>query len=139
MIIGLGHDITDIRRIEQALARFGERFEQRVFTSAEITLAHHRAKAGKQAVAATFAKRFAAKEACVKALGSGFSLGIFWTDMEVNSSKTGQPELRLSGGALARLHALLPAGTHARTHVSLSDDYPMASAYVILEALPHDR
>ncbi len=136
MIIGTGNDITDISRIEQALARFGERFENRIFTEAEQRKAQSRAKAGPRIVASTYAKRFAAKEACAKALGTGLSAGVFWRDMEVVNLPSGQPTMRLSGGALAQLQRLLPAGHKATIHLTLTDDYPSAQAHIIIEALP---
>jgi len=135
MILGLGNDITDIRRIEKSLARFGARFENRVFTKGEQQKASGRKKAGKKIVAATYAKRFAAKEACAKALGTGLRAGTFWRDMEVVNSKSGQPTMQLSGGALKRLKALTPAGMKPVIYVSLSDEYPYAQAQVIIEAL----
>ena len=131
MIIGIGNDLCNIERIEKTLEKFGERFENRVFTETEIALARRRRR-----TAETYAKRFAAKEACAKALGTGFSAGVFWRDMEVVNLPSGQPALRLAGGAAARLADLLPAGHAARLHVSLTDDPPMAQAFVIIEALP---
>ncbi len=136
MIIGTGNDITDIRRIEQALARFGQRFEERIFTPLEQHKALSRAKAGPRSVASTYAKRFAAKEACAKALGTGLRHGVFWRDMEVVNLPTGQPTMRLTGGALARLQRMLPPGTKAAIHLTLTDDYPSAQAHIIIEALP---
>lgn len=136
MILGTGNDITDIRRIEETLARFGQRFEERVFTPQEQHKALSRAKAGPQLVASTYAKRFAAKEACAKALGTGFKNGVFWRDIEVVNLPSGQPTLRLTGGALAQLNALLPEGMKARIHLTLTDDYPTAQAHVIIEAVP---
>lgn len=130
MIIGIGSDLCDIRRIEKSLARFGERFTDRIFTSGE------RAKSdGRADRAGSYARRFAAKEACAKALGTGLSHGVFWRDMEVVNLPTGAPTLRLSGGALARLSRLLPHGHEARVHVSLTDDPPVAQAFVIIEAV----
>jgi len=131
MIVGIGSDLCDIRRIEASLERFGERFTHRLFTDGE------RAKCDGRAVrAASYARRFAAKEACSKALGTGMAQGVFWRDMEVANLPTGAPTLRLSGGAAARLAALIPAGHEARVHVSLTDDPPMAQAFVIIEAVP---
>lgn len=138
MILGLGNDITDIRRIERSLENFGERFEKRVFTPAERAMARSREGAGARTVAATYAKRFAAKEACAKALGTGFSCGVFWHDMEVVNLPGGQPALKLSGGALAQLSRLLPPGASPRIHLALTDEYPLAQAHVIIEAI-HDR
>ena len=131
MIIGIGTDLCDIRRIERTLERFGDRFVDRLFASGEQKKAYRR-----QNPAASFAQSFAAKEACAKALGTGFSAGVFWRDMEVVNLPSGQPTLRLAGGAAARLADLLPAGHAARLHVSLTDDPPMAQAFVIIEALP---
>ncbi|WP_448952972.1 holo-ACP synthase [Labrys neptuniae] len=130
MIIGIGSDLCDIRRIEAALARHGERFEKRCFTAGE------RAKAaGRADKAGTFAKRFAAKEACSKALGTGIS-GIHWHDMEILNAESGRPELVLSGAALSLLAGLLPAGHEARLHLSLTDEHPLAQAFVVIEARP---
>ncbi|SDM22888.1 holo-[acyl-carrier protein] synthase [Methylobacterium phyllostachyos] len=131
MIIGIGSDLCDIRRIAQTLGRHGERFTHRVFTDGE------RARCdGRAARAEGYARRFAAKEACAKALGTGLSAGVFWRDMEVVNLPSGQPTLRLTGGAAARLATLIPQGHEARLHVSLTDDAPMAQAFVIIEALP---
>ncbi|MDE3015501.1 MAG: holo-ACP synthase [Pseudomonadota bacterium] len=135
MILGTGSDMVDIRRIEKSLRRFGTRFENRVFTDGEQKKAHGRKKAGERIVAATYAKRFAAKEACAKALGTGLRAGTFWRNMEVINLPTGQPAMRLSGGALRRLQTMTPEGMAAAIHVSLSDDYPLASAQVIIEAV----
>ena len=131
MIIGIGSDLCDISRIEQTLARFGERFTQRVFTVEERRKAEGRAN-----VAATYAKRFAAKEACAKALGTGFNRGVFMKDMGVVNLRSGAPTLNLEGGALERLKAITPAGHEAKIHLTLTDDYPMAMAVVVIEALP---
>jgi len=136
VILGTGSDIVDIRRIERSLMRFGERFEKRVFTENEQHKARRREKAGAKIVAATYAKRFAAKEACAKALGTGLRQGVFWRDMEVVNLLGGAPTILLTGGALARLEAMTPAGMQALIHVSLTDDYPQAQAHVIVEALP---
>jgi holo-[acyl-carrier protein] synthase len=130
MILGIGSDLCDIRRIERSLERFGDRFTHRVFTEGERARSDRRA-----ARAPSYARRFAAKEACAKALGTGLSHGVFWRDMEVVNLRTGQPTLRLSGGALERLRALTPEGHEAVLHVSLTDDPPMAQAFVIIEAL----
>ncbi len=129
MILGIGSDITDIRRIEKSLERFKERFEQRIFTEAEQKKATSRAYPAR-----TYAKRFAAKEACAKALGTGMNLGVFWRDMEVVNRTGGAPSMRLSGGALKRLQAMTPKGMEAFIHVSLSDEYPYAQAQVIISA-----
>ncbi|GJD88305.1 MULTISPECIES: holo-ACP synthase [Methylobacterium] len=131
MIIGIGSDLCDIRRIERSLERFGERFTHRIFTEGE------RAKCDRRAARApSYARRFAAKEACAKALGTGLSHGVFWRDMEVVNLATGAPTLRLTGGAEARLRAMMPAGHEARIHVTLTDDPPLAQAFVIVEAVP---
>ena len=131
MILGIGSDLCDIRRIERSLARFGERFTHRVFTDGE------RARCDRKAARApSYARRFAAKEACAKALGTGLAHGVFWRDMEVVNLPGGQPTLHLTGGALDRLAAMLPAGHAARLHVTLTDDPPMAQAFVIIEAVP---
>ena len=131
MIIGIGSDLIDIRRIEQSLNRFGSRFTMRLFTEGE------RARSdAKSTRAASYAKRFAAKEACSKALGTGMAHGVFWRDMEVVNLRTGQPTMRLTGGAAARLAALMPAGHEAFIHVSLTDEPPIAQAFVLIEARP---
>ena len=134
MIIGLGSDLCNIERSQNSLNRFGERFENRVFTEIE------RAKARRRQIttAATYAKRFAAKEACSKALGTGFRQGVYWRDMVVHNLPTGQPYMKLTGGALARLEKLTPDGMTAVVHVSQSDEYPMANAVVIIEARHSD-
>ncbi|MGY2048419.1 holo-ACP synthase [Methylobacterium sp. JK268] len=131
MIVGIGSDLCDIRRIERSLARFGERFTHRVFTEGERARSDRRA-----ARAPSYARRFAAKEACAKALGTGLSRGVFWRDMEVVNLPGGQPTLRLTGGAATRLAALIPEGHLARVHVSLTDDPPLAQAFVVIEAVP---
>lgn len=129
MIIGIGNDLVDIRRIETVLNRHGTRFIDRVFTAAE------QAKAGMRSnPIPTYAKRFAAKEACSKALGTGFSQGVFFRDMGVVNLPTGQPTLALTGGALARLQALIPPGMTPFIHLTITDEPPMAAAYVIIEA-----
>ena len=133
MIIGIGSDLCDIRRIERAMERFGDRFLQRVFTTAERTRAarrHPRVQPG------TFAKRFAAKEACAKALGTGFRQGVFHSDMGVVNLPTGQPTLQLTGGAAQRLQALTPPGHIARIHLTLTDEHPYALAQVTITADP---
>lgn len=131
MIVGIGSDLCDIRRIEQMLARHGARFTHRIFTEGE------RAKADRRSVQGpTYARRFAAKEACAKALGTGLSRGIFWRDMEVVNLPGGKPTMRLTGGAMRRLAELMPPGCEPCIHVSLTDDPPMAQAFVIIEALP---
>ncbi len=135
MIVGIGHDVVDTRRIEKALARFGERFRRRVFTENELRLADARQAAGKATVADTLAKRFAAKEACFKALGTGLSEGISWRDAEVRVEKSGRPTLLLHGAAKLRLEAITPRGGKPRLHLSLTGEYPYASAYVTIEAV----
>ena len=129
MIIGIGSDLIDIRRIERSLGRFGSRFTERLFTPGERSRSE--AKATR---AASYAKRFAAKEACSKALGTGMHRGVFWRDMEVINLRSGQPTMRLTGGAAARLAALMPTGHEAFIHVSLTDEPPMAQAFVLIEA-----
>jgi holo-[acyl-carrier protein] synthase len=133
MIIGLGSDIIDIRRMEKTLERFGERFITRCFSPAEIAKAERRRAAGRHID--TYAKRFAAKEACSKALGTGFSAGVFMKDISLENTPEGKPEMVLSGGALARLRAITPTGTTASVHVTLTDEPPMAQALVIIEAI----
>ena len=130
MIIGIGSDIIDIRRMEKTLARFGDRFTHRVYTELERARAERRPNQR----ADTYAKRFAAKEACSKALGTGLKQGVFWRDMGVANLPSGQPTMKLTGGALRRLEALTPPGHTAHIHVSLTDDYPMAFAFVIISA-----
>jgi len=131
MIIGLGSDVCDVRRIEAVLARHGERFLDRIYTETE------RAKADRRANRAeTYAKRFAAKEACAKALGTGFRRGVFWRDMGVINLPSGRPTMKLTGGALARLQAITPAGCAARIDVTLTDEGPTAQAIVIITAVP---
>ena len=134
MIIGIGSDLCDIRRIEASLGRFGERFTARVFTEGEQTKSDGRATR-----AASYARRFAAKEACSKALGTGIRSGVFWRDMEVVNLPSGQPTMRLTGGAAERLARMLPDGHEAAIHVSLTDDPPLAQAFVIIEARPLAR
>lgn len=131
MILGIGSDLCDIRRIERSLARFGERFTHRLFTAGERARSDRRA-----APSPSYARRFAAKEACSKALGTGMRRGVFWRDMEVVNLPGGRPTMRLTGGALARLTAMTPSGHAAVVHVSLTDEPPMAQAFVVIEALP---
>ena len=131
MIVGLGHDLCDIRRVEKTLADFGERFVQRCFTDIERRKSDRRKQR-----AASYAKRFAAKEACAKALGTGLSQGVFWRDMGVVNLPSGQPTLQLTNGAAARLAQLLPPGHAAHIHLTITDEYPLASAYVMIEARP---
>ncbi len=130
MILGIGSDLITIERIEKVLAQHGARFQARVFTQAE----RDRASASPHPAAA-LAKRFAAKEACSKALGTGIIKGVFFKDMEVTNLPSGQPTMTLSGGALARLAAITPAGQKAVIHLSLSDDAPYAQAFVVIEAI----
>lgn len=136
MILGIGNDLVDVRRIERTIERFGERFLERVFTPAERAKAERRGEGPHSARAATYAKRFAAKEACAKALGTGLRDGVFWRDMGVVNLPGGQPTLRLQGGALARLQAITPKGMEARIHLALTDEYPTAEAVVIISAVP---
>ena len=131
MILGIGNDLIDIRRIEKTLERFGERFINRVFTEAERAKAEHRTQAMR---AATYAKRYAAKEAAAKALGTGFRAGVFWRDIGVINSPLGQPVLVLTGGAAVRLERMVPAGMTARIDLTMTDEYPLAQAFVIIEA-----
>lgn len=132
MIIGLGSDLCNIERIKNSLDRFGERFEKRVFTDVE------RAKAATRPFtrAETYAKRFAAKEAFSKAVGTGFKRGVFMKDIGVVNAPSGAPTLALTGGAKARLDAMTPAGMSATVHLTLTDDHPWAQAFVIIEAYP---
>jgi holo-[acyl-carrier protein] synthase len=131
VILGIGSDLIDIRRIERSLERFGDRFRLRVFTEGERMRSD-----GKASPAASYAKRFAAKEACSKALGTGMRAGVFWRDMEVVNLRSGQPTIRLHGGAAARLAAMMPPDHEAFIHVSLTDDPPLAQAFVVIEARP---
>ncbi len=132
MIIGLGSDICDIRRIEKSLERFGERFTERLFSPEERARAERRPHGH----AATYAKRFAAKEAGAKALGTGFRKGVFFADLRVINLPSGRPTLSCHNGALARLHAITPAGHLSSIFISLTDEYPYAFANVIIEAIP---
>ena len=131
MIVGLGSDLIDIRRVARTLERYGERFTQRVFTDVERTKSDRR-----RMRAASYAKRFAAKEACAKALGTGISRGVFWRDMGVVNLPGGKPTLALTGGAAERLAALVPEGHTPHIHLTITDDDPLAQAFVIIEALP---
>ncbi len=133
MILGLGNDLCDIRRIERSLQRFGDRFLDRVFTAAERAKADSRAP---EMRAATYAKRFAAKEACAKALGTGFRDGVYLRDIGVVNLPSGRPTLRLTGGAARRLAALTPPGTAARIDLTMTDEHPLAEAVVIISAVP---
>jgi holo-[acyl-carrier protein] synthase len=129
MILGIGSDLCDIRRIERSLERFGTRFTHRIFTAGERARSERRV-----ASAASYARRFAAKEACAKALGTGMRGGVFWSDMEVVNLPGGRPTMRLTGGALEHLNAMVPPGHEAVVHVSLTDDPPLAQAFVVIEA-----
>ncbi|MET3661337.1 holo-ACP synthase [Aquamicrobium ahrensii] len=131
MIIGIGSDLIDIRRVEKSLERFGRRFIQRVYTDIEQARSEARRER-----AASYAKRFAAKEACAKALGTGISHGVFWRDMGVVNLPGGKPTMALTGGAAAQLARILPAGHEAAVHLTITDDFPLAQAFVIIEALP---
>jgi holo-[acyl-carrier protein] synthase len=131
MIIGIGSDIVDARRIAKTIERHGERFLNRIYTAAERAKAESRAKPVE-----TYAKRFAAKEACSKALGTGFRRGVFWRDMGVVNLPSGRPTMQLTGGALARLQAITPAGCKAQIDVTLTDEGPNAQAIVIISAVP---
>ncbi|WP_018147350.1 holo-ACP synthase [Henriciella marina] len=132
MIIGMGNDLCNIERIEKSIARFGDRFKQRCFTETEIALAERRRRS-----AETYAKRFAAKEACAKALGTGVPRrGVHWKHMGVVNLRTGKPTMALTGGAAVRLAEMMPDGHEALIHLTITDDHPWASAVVIIEALP---
>ena len=132
MIIGTGSDLCNIERIANSLARYGERFENRVFTEVEIAKARRRPFT----MAGTYAKRFAAKEAFSKAVGTGFKRGVFMKDIGVVNAPSGAPTLALTGGAAKRLEEMIPAGHEARIHLTLTDDHPWAQAFVIIEAIP---
>ena len=131
MIIGIGNDLIDIRRVERTLERFGDRFLQRIFTETERERSERRA--GR---AESYAKRFAAKEACSKALGTGFRRGVFWRDMGVINLRSGKPTMALTGGALARLEEITPTGMSAQIDITLTDEPPLAQAIVIISAVP---
>ncbi|MGB5869310.1 MAG: holo-ACP synthase [Albidovulum sp.] len=131
MILGIGSDLANIERIAATLERFGDRFRNRVFTEVELRKAE-----GRRDVAGTYAKRWAAKEACSKALGTGLAMGISWKDMSVSNLKSGQPVMHLTGWAANRLAAMTPAGHEAIVHVTLTDDHPWAQAFVVIEARP---
>jgi len=135
MIIGIGSDLIDIRRIEKVIERHGERFLDRIFTDAERAKAERRAKSHKMVVA-TYAKRFAAKEACSKALGTGIRQGVWWRDMGVVNLPGGRPTMHLTGGAKERLDVLIPAGFLPRIDLSITDDWPLAQAFVVISAVP---
>ena len=131
MIIGIGNDIIDIRRVERTLERFGERFVQRIFTSTERARSDRRAKRVE-----SYAKRFAAKEACSKDLGTGFRRGVYWRDMGVLNLASGKPTMELKGGAAKRLAELVPAGMKAQIDITITDEPPIAQAIVIISATP---
>ena len=135
MILGIGTDLANIDRIQGTLDRFGDRFRNRVFTETEQRKAERRAD-----TAGTYAKRWAAKEACSKALGTGLRMGIAWKDMAVTNLRTGQPVMHVTGWAAERLNEMTPEGHEAIIHVTLTDDYPWAQAFVVIEARPlHER
>lgn len=131
MILGIGSDLCDVRRIEKTLERFGERFIARTFTDIERARSERRAQR-----AGSYAKRFAAKEACSKALGTGFRAGVFWRDLGVVNLRSGKPTMALTGGAALRLAMMIPPGHSPSIHLTITDDFPMAQAFVIIEALP---
>lgn len=131
MIIGMGTDMTDIRRVQETLDRFGARYIQRCFTEIEQKKSESRADR-----AASYAKRFAAKEACAKALGTGLRKGVFWRDMGVVNLRGGKPTMELTGGAAERLKAITPEGHEAVIHLTITDEYPIAQAHVLIEARP---
>ncbi|HWE98578.1 MAG TPA: holo-ACP synthase [Caulobacteraceae bacterium] len=133
MIVGIGSDLCDIRRVADTLERFGARFTQRIFTELERMRSERKSDR-----AASYAKRFAAKEACAKALGTGMRRGVFWRDMGVVNLRSGQPTMALSGGAAARLAELTPPGCRPLIHLSLTDDHPYAQAFVVIEAVAAD-
>jgi len=134
VIIGLGSDLIDIRRIEKTLERHGERFISRIFTEIEQRKSEARAQR-----AASYAKRFAAKEACAKALGTGLARGVFWRDMGVVNLPGGKPTMQLTGGAAKRLQALVPEGMQPVVHLTITDDYPLAQAFVVIEAIQNQH
>lgn len=131
MIVGIGNDLIDINRVAQAIERFGDRFIDRIFTDVERRKSDRRAQR-----AASYAKRFAAKEACSKALGTGFRAGVFWRDLGVVNLPSGKPTMALTGGAAIRLAAMIPEGHRPSIHLTITDDFPLAQAFVIIEALP---
>lgn len=134
MILGIGTDLANIERIQGVLDRYGDRFRNRVFTDLEQRKAERR-----RDVAGTYAKRWAAKEACSKALGTGLRMGIAWKDMSVRNLRTGQPVMELTGWAAERLKSMTPEGYEATVHVSLTDDHPWAQAFVVIDAMPRDK
>ena len=131
MIIGIGSDLIYIRRIEKTIDRYGDRFLDRVFTDTELLKSERRTNR-----AASYAKRFAAKEACAKALGTGLNYGVFWRDMGVVNLPTGQPTMKLTGGAAGRLQSLVPGNHVAQIHLTITDDFPLAQAFVLISAIP---
>ena len=133
MIVGIGSDLMDMRRMEKTLERYGERFIARVFTDIE-----RRKSEGRRMRTASYAKRFAAKEACAKALGTGLRAGVFWRDMGVVNMRSGKPTMALTGGAAARLAAIVLPGLRPVIHLTITDEWPLAQAFVIIEALPED-
>jgi len=133
MIIGLGSDLIDIRRVEKTLERFGDRFVQRCFTPIELRKSDRRANR-----AASYAKRFAAKEACSKALGTGFRRGVYWRDLGVVNLRSGKPTMELTGGAQKRLQEMLPPGMKAQIDLTITDDHPLAQAIVVITVVPAD-
>jgi holo-[acyl-carrier protein] synthase len=134
MILGIGSDLIDVRRIERTMQRHGERFLARIFTSTERATAERRAKRCE-----TYAKRFAAKEACAKALGTGLRAGVFWRDMGVVNLPSGRPTMKLTGGALKRLQLITPAGFEPRIDVTITDEGPMAQAVVVISAVAREQ
>lgn len=133
MILGIGNDLIDIRRVERSLERFGDRFVQRIFTDIEQLKSDRRANR-----AASYAKRFAAKEACSKALGTGFRKGVFWRDLGVVNLPSGKPTMKLTGGALEHLRGMTPVGMKVQIDLTITDDFPLAQAIVIISAVPDD-
>ena len=133
MIIGIGSDLIDIRRVEKTLERFPDRFKNRIFTETERRKSDRRANS-----VASYAKRFAAKEACSKALGTGFRRGVFWRDLGVVNLKSGKPTMALTGGARARLASLIPEGMAPQIDLTITDEFPLAQAVVIISAVPKD-
>src|SRR5687767_6950739 len=131
MILGIGNDMIDIRRVEKSIERFGDRFLNRIFTEVERKKSDRRAQR-----AASYAKRFAAKEACAKALGTGLNAGVFWRDMGVVNLASGKPTMKLTGGALKRLEAMTPPGMTVQIDLTITDDFPQAQAIVIISANP---
>jgi holo-[acyl-carrier protein] synthase len=131
MILGIGSDLIDIRRVERVLERHGDRFLARIFTDIERARAERRRDR-----VATYAKRYAAKEACAKALGTGMRAGVFWRDMGIVNLRSGRPTIQLTGGALRRLEAITPPGHSAQIDVSITDEWPLAQAFVVISALP---